>query len=294
MVESAIVHIDKWPSEDAHVVCFHGKIKPHNSDAEWVADMWKVGGLARPRFTSTLNNAPKIIVQQVNKNLQRNLPIFKKHDHAILVGGGPSLKSTFVDLLQEHKTGVLFATNGTHDWLIERGIIPEYMVMLDSREGSADFVKNPHPSVRYLIAAQCHDKVFQNLEGYNVTVWANWMEELKTSHLIVCGGATVGMKLMYLTYLMGFRKLSMHGYDSSYLENDNHAYRQTLNDGEAVIDITAAGRKFKAARWMAKQAIEFQEQSQFLVKDGCEILVHGDGLLPWVARNISTVTEQTA
>lgn len=249
---------------------------------------WKI-----PDFKETLNNDCSAMLDNVKHSITLDLPWFETNTDegaAILVGGGPSLRESCGML--KFTDGKIFALNNTHDYLIERGIIPDYMVILDSREENVQFVQSPHKDVTYLVSAQCHPKVFEALKGYNVVLWLVDMtgaEEL-VRHItdkelcLVGGGATVGMKTMYLTYLMGFRKLHFFGFDSSYREDENHAYKQPLNDGEDKIQVTAAGKTFVCSPWMAKQAQEFQNQFKKLLSLGCEITVIGDGLIPWIVR----------
>lgn len=270
--------------EGAKVVCFHGRPKPHECDG-WVPGFWKVGGLQTPRFIETLNNPAVVQLAQFRENMERDVPWFhgsEPHDRiASLIGGGPSLSDTVGKI-----RGDVFALNNTHDWLINHGIMPKYHVMLDSRADNAKFVRSPLDSVRYLISAFCHPSVFEALEGYDVTLWMSDMDGvtplLRGDYVLVGGGATVGLKTLYLAYLMGYRRFDVHGFDSCYRDGMNHAYKQPLNDGEQVIEITAAGRTFQCAPWMAKQAKEFQQQVRELMSRGCQITIHGSGLIPWI------------
>ncbi|MFM2128511.1 MAG: hypothetical protein RL477_57, partial [Pseudomonadota bacterium] len=76
----------------------------------------------------------------------------------------------------------------------------------------------------------------------------------------------------------------LFGFDSSYSEaGEGHAYPQDLNSGEERAEFCVGDRKFIAAPWMVRQAIEFQTASVQLVEGGAEVYVHGTGLLPTVA-----------
>lgn len=250
-------------------------------------------------FGSKLNNDQDVMLEQVRENLKRDLPWFagrKAHNRtALIVGGGPSLADT-VDLLRtkHHQGGIIFALNGTHDWLIERGIVPEFHVMLDSRQENVKFVLKPHRRVHYLVSAFCHPDVFEALKGHRVTLWMSDMSGMlelvqDIDHKPVClvgGGATVGNKTMFLAYLDGFRREHFFGFDSSYRGVDNHAYAQPMNDGESRITVTCNGRPFTCAPWMAKQAHEWKGQAKKLAGLGVDIWVHGDGLIPWMAQQM--------
>lgn len=291
------VHAREWILADAMLVCFHGHPRPHEVTEGWVPELWKVGGLTQPRFIQTLNTPIPQMLGQAERNLARGLPMFvgapEHKGKALIVGGAPSLSETLTTLrLHRARKGVVFAVNAVHDYLIERGIVPDYHVMLDARAENAQFVSKPHRGVKYLIAAQCHPDVFDALAGYDVTVWCGWVEGMvgvaeRHPHLpitLVGGGNTVVLKTWALAQLMGFRRVSLFGVDSSYRGDANHAYPQPLNDGEAVMDVVVEGRTFKAARWMARQAHDFQQMANRFVAEGGDLTVYGDGLIPWIAK----------
>ena len=215
-------HAQDWPPESASVVCFHGEPKPASFPSTWVSDIWKIGGLARPRFISGLNTSPDVMAKQIEFNLSRkDIEVFIGQEahtgKALIVGGGPSLVEVLPKIRQMKTRGaVIFALNGTHDWLIERGLVPDFHVMLDARQKNVEFIKTPNKKVTYLIASQCHPDVFDALEGYHVVQWVGWThdaEEIADRHpdiplTIVGGGNTVGLKAMCIAHLWGFRKHS--------------------------------------------------------------------------------------
>lgn len=292
------VHARSGLPKDARIVYFHGKEKPHEVNEDWVKEHW---GKHKVGFQDTLNNDRTVMLEQFRENLKRDLPWFDEtvsgRCPALIVGGGPSLQESLPKLRFLKQYGDLFALNGTHDFLVERGIVPNYHVLLDSRPENAGFVKRPKKKVRYLISAFCHPSVFEALKDHNVTLWMSDMDGVlhlvKDRHdkpvVLVGGGATVGMKAMYLTYLMGYRKFHFFGFDSCYREGRNHAYSQPMNDKESRIDIEAKGRQFVCSPWMAKQAMEFQGQARKLIDLGCDINVHGDGLIAWIMQNWNEV-----
>ena len=300
-------HIKPNPEllEKARIVYFHGKEKPHElAGLEWVERHWGAPLMGKPEFITGLNTPMPVMIAQAEENLRRDLPLFReqpanKHE-ALIVGGGPSLKESLPHLRRHHdRGGIIFSVNGAHDWLLERGIIPDYQVVLDARPENIRFVLHPHKNTTYLIAAQCHPSLFDVLDGFRVVQWVACTGSpasdadlgKKFSHkpvMMVGGGATVGLKTMNLAYLAGFRKFHFYGFDSSYRDGENHAYRQDLNDKESRMEIVAAGKRFTCAPWMAKQAMEFQSQMRQLLDRGCQFNVHGDGLIPWICKQWET------
>jgi uncharacterized Rossmann fold enzyme len=288
--------MDGIPS-GASVVCFHGQPRPHEVGG-WVPDVWKIGGFAQPRFTQQLNTSVSRILDNIRANLKRETQMLigctAHNGVALLVGGGPSLQESLPHLrLHQSRGGTIFALNATHDWLIDRGIVPDIHVLLDARPENAQFVQHPRKDVSYLVSSQCDAAVFNALAGFDVTQWVPWMDgvtplcrETEKPIVVVGGGNTVGLKAMCIAHILGYRKQHLYGFDSSYRGEANHAYPQPLNDGEARIEIIAAGRKFACARWMARQAQDFQNQLPKLLQEGADIHVHGDGLIPWIARHL--------
>lgn len=283
------------PIEKARIVYFHGQEKPHElPGVGWVDQHWGEPVVPQISFVNTLNNDLSAMVAQFQGNLRRYLPRFeeeKAHDREmLLVGGGPSLAETIGDLRARWRGGgVVYALNGTHDHLIAHGIIPKYHVILDSRMENVEFVRHPRDDVTYLINAFCHPAVFDALAGKRVVMWLSDADEIRPlvsryDKPLVGGGATVAMKSLFLGFLSGFRRFHLYGMDSCYRGDRNHAYPQPMNDGEPVREIMAAGRKFICAPWMAKQAQEFQWEARMLFSLGCEITVHGDGLISWIAK----------
>lgn len=209
-----------------------------------------------------------------------------------IVGGGPSLKH-YLESIQ----GDVMALNNAHDFLIARNIIPKFAVCLDARIGNADFYRNPHPEVTYLIASQAHPDVFEALDGFKVLVWHAGAGKAVTDvipfpHIEINGGCTVGLRSMFLAYSIGYTDLNLYGYDSSH-EDYHHAYEQVMNDNQDVIEVEAAGEVFKTSPTMAKQAYQFQSAVMKLVRSGVDITVHGGGLLPTIHREMQKPVDQS-
>ena len=245
-----------------------------------------------------LNTSPAVMVAQAQANLARDLPVFiEQPEHkacVCIVGGAPSLADTLPALrFQQGRGHLVAALNGTHDWLLDRGLVPDVHVMLDARLENADFVRNPQKGITYLIAAQCHPKVFEALAGHDVIVWVAdvpGMRELADRTPkplgLVGGGSTVGLKAMALFYLWGFRLMSLFGMDSCYREEAHHAYPQALNDGERVIDTIIHGRRFFCSPWMLAQAEDFRDDAKRLIGRGVELKAYGSGLIQTLLQKI--------
>lgn len=290
------------PPEKASVVVFHGRPRPHEVMTGWVPEVWKVGGMTRAELDIICNTEKEKLLGNVRSSSARNLPWFDlapEHDgHICIVGGGPSLADTIDELKWRQSIGQkVWALNGVSLFLLRHGINPDALVIADAREDNAHFVGMVYRETAVYLASQCHPIAFQRAadRGLSVTLWhtnAPGMAELladekaRPVHLIG-GGSTVGLNAMVLGFAAGYRFMHLYGFDSSYRDGEHHAYRQTLNDADRVVEALYGDQKFTTTGWMVQQVNEFQDLAAGLVADGCTITVKGDGLLPTVARAMS-------
>lgn len=290
----------KLPKRES-VVCFHGRPRPHEVVDGWVPEVWKIGGISRAELDVICNTETAKIHGNIELACKRNLPHLQpqsEHDkHACIVGGGPWLIDAVDEIRAMQGFGhEVWALNNTHDWLIDRGIIPSACVLLDARDENAQFVKNARADVHYYVASQCSPLVFDALQGKTVTIFHNATEgaqelllrvsPVDSIHLLG-GGTTVGMKALVLARFLGFKNFHLYGMDSSYRDNNGHAYPQDLNNNERVLDVFSEGRKFRCAPWMITQANDFIEMAKMLVNEDCVITVAGDGLIGHIARTMA-------
>lgn len=284
--------------DKASVCCFHGTPRPHQAKG-WVSEVWCLNGLVRAQLDKICNTEKTGLLNNIKRAVARELPwldLEPAHDgHAVIVGGGPSLDDTLEAIRWRKSIGQdVFALNGSADWLRNRGVVSDYHVGVDARPDNARFFKRPDGETTYLIASQCDETIFNALDGQDVILWhpnsdgvAEALEgETRPVHLIG-GGSTVGLCAIVLAYALGYRKIHLHGFDSSYREDTHHAYMQNLNDADFIVDVLAGDKKFRAAPWMVQQAEEFCSLAPHLADMGCTITVAGDGLLPHMAHELA-------
>lgn len=287
------VDCNPYPPSSAAVVCFHGDPKPHNCTQGWVQSVWKIGGDSSFGIRVVPNMDATAILENVRKNEQAAPWIGKSPEHnqiAVIVGSGPSLLDDLDKIAQVG--GVVFALNNAAKILHDHGILADYQVILDARPQNVEFVKEQYAS-RYLIASQCAPELFEALQGREVYQWHPAIDGIadlfpNRPMTLIGGGITVGLSSMALVYAMGFRKMALFGYDSSYRSGEGHAAPQSRTAKEAwTFEVNVAGRTFVTNAAMAKQAEQFPLFVSSLIED-CEIAVFGDGLLPFIARNLIT------
>lgn len=278
----------------SRVVCFHGMPRPHEITTGWMPHVWKVGGGTTLELENVCNTAPSDLRRNIEYSMSLDRPALDQSQAhgriAIIVGGGPSLNDCIDAIEAAHKWGVtVFATNNTAKKLIALNIMPDFHVLGDARAENAEFVPADHwDGVSALYSSQCHKDVFTSSAAMDVTIYHPFipgiLQVIGDKQCALVGGNTTGMQAMCIAYTMGYRTIHLYGFDSSYRDGQGHAYRQKMNDGEKTIEVQAGGRTFTTAPWMASQVDDFRHLSAQLVTDGCTVVVHGDGLLPHVAK----------
>lgn len=272
------------------VVFFHGFPRPHQA-AGWVKDVWKVADGA---IIFALNVKEDQIRSNIAHALSKPNWIEMRDGTqypAIIVGGGPSLEHDLWRIRgYQLSGGVVYATNNTYRYLKENGITPDAHVMHDARAENLAFV--PAEDTKCYYASQCHPDVL-DAAGERLICWHPHsgvaLEAIGKSpkgKTMVSGGSTIGLNAMSLAYILGHRTFLIFGFDSSYADGEGHAYSQSLNDGEWVVEVEAAGQRFRCAPWMVQQSDEFIPLAKQLIALGCHVGVFGGGLLPTLASQI--------
>jgi uncharacterized Rossmann fold enzyme len=290
------------PPEKASIVKFHGQPKPHEITTGWVPEVWKIGGMTRAELDSVCNTAKEKLLASVRHATALDLRWFDtapEHDgHVCIVGGGPSLADTLEELAWRKSIGQkVWALNGAARFLYKNGILPDAVVIADARAENASFLAELNQGVTAYLASQCDPALFEACREceLEIVLWhvnspgmaeALQDEKERPVHLIG-GGSTVGLNAMVLAFAGGFRKIHLYGFDSSYRDEQHHAYGQAMNDQDRVVDALYREQKFRAAPWMVQQVNEFQDLVPTLTADGCVITVAGSGLLPSVAKDMA-------
>lgn len=292
----------EWPPMNSKAVIFHGDPKPSDIKGGWVPDIWKIGGYTSIPVLGGVNVSDDVVITNIASSSARDLPWFQgagRHSGvAVLVCGGPSMKDSLPQIRAQKARGARIITvNNALAYLVDRGITPDSHIMLDARPENAIFLKNAPKSVQYFLASQCHADVYDALKDHGVTVWHNMIGDEGMTDILaqyaaekvivpVPGGGTVGLRALNLIWFSGYRKIHVYGLDSSISGDDHHAYAQPMNDGEETFTVVHGGKKYTCAKWMARQAEEFQDQWQALQRANVALFVHGTGLIPDIAKQL--------
>jgi hypothetical protein len=234
----------------------------------------------------------------------------------VIVGGGPSLNDT-VDRIREKKASgaKILAINVSHDWLIERGIVPDYAMMGDAREW-VDYI-TPRSDVKYLLFSQLPEKTLERFitfagntyiahtDPVMLPIGCTGADLMQTAYpgkviSVFSFGVTVGITALTACEMMGFDTAGCHGYDSSMKDDGTyHAYKKPVELGEkyeVALEALSSGEK---RTFLVNGALELQlrEFSKLMNWAGAgelkssngpwrmKIEVHGDGAFPWMVRS---------
>jgi hypothetical protein len=253
-----------------------------------------------PEFNITCNNPDDVVLGQIKQNMRRGFPRLSLL-RAVVVGGGPSLAEHVDEIRNRRRAGWhVFALNATHDWLIERGIVPTHHVLYDSREFMADMVKNWRSDVHYLVSSQCHPSVFDELEATpmvtmfhanNYPAALDLFREKEPGVHVLGDAITVGIQAMNIMVMLGYRAVELYGYDSSWRDGQRHAYAQHANADQQPRTFTFKGKEYKTSGAMAAQAESFVRNYQMWKAHGIAFNVVGDGLLPNMWRGLEGISD---
>ena len=228
-----------------------------------------------------------ILFANMDAAIARGYPQVKQAQEAktgaiLLVASAPSVKGQ-LELIKKMKAAgsPIVAIKGAHDWLIENGVTPDYALAIDPQEHRIAFYK-PQPSVHYMIASQCHPAMFDNLDGYQVTIWHPYIkkgQDRPKKTMLIGGGTTSGLRAISLFYVLGYRQFELFGFDSC---NDGELLRVNgdgLKDGDKLIEvkIDPNGETFDCNMSMALQAEHFQTYYDYL--PDATFNGHGRGLI---------------
>ena len=242
---------------------------------------------------SALANSVEDIDRNIESALKRDYIPFNtllgtKSGAVAIVGSGPSLKQNWRQLLDFK--GDIVACNAAFQFLLAKGITPKYMMCFDADPLALEFI-TPREGVTYLIASRCPPEAFDILAGSRVVCWhaagdtnvRALLEKAGRMEPMVIGGSAAVTRAMILAAPIGYREIHIYGGDSSHSDADTHIRKSTTE--ERRMPIMCAGRVFMTSPWMAVQANDFKALLPLLVdRLRIDITVHGDGLLPHIAR----------
>lgn len=237
-------------------------------------------------FTLVPAHSPEELHENMRSSIARNLPtvhqVSTAHDGVLsIAGGGPSLADTCNEL-----EGYVAAINGSLQFLLDRGIVPQMCGMCDPSPHMVDIIA-ADPRVTYFLASIVHPAVYDKLLNAGCTVY-RWnssavpggervLATYDPDTMTIGGGSTMGLRWIVLGYTFGFRKFRLHGFDSSFRSKSSHAYPDHQDSKDWI---TFEG--FSTRPNFIGQVVDFINWMERLKDEDVEpldIRVLGDGLL---------------
>ena len=213
----------------------------------------------------------------------------KRDEPAAIVCFGPSLNDTWE---QVRNFKYVFSCSGSHRFLIDRGIIPNWHVEVDPRPHKIKLLGEPHPDVEYLIASACSPLLLIHLENFNVKLWHVYdptdsgYQMVPPSDWSIMGGCDVGLRTLSLAAFLGFRDLHVFGMDQSAgtVDKPTERHAQTHPNGGKNFEVCEyGGVTYRTTPAMAEAARTVWHELDQMPK--VSVKFYGEGLVQHMARD---------
>jgi len=244
-----------------------------------------------------------VSIDKIRENIKFNslkykeidqLDDFREHVPIAIVGGGPSLNDTYIELYDFNPRRIM-ACGSVHDFLVEKGIIPRWCVVVDPDPVILGYIKYPRKETKYLVSSQCDPEIFEYLKDYDVTLWHAYGDALGTdsfnkNSILIGGGCTVGTRAIIIAAGFGYNVIHLYGIDSCLTDDyKHHAYNFIDSKKETVGNITeirldySDSPTFKVADYMLAQLFDFKSILQTYSKR-LKFISHGNGLITYLLK----------
>lgn len=201
---------------------------------------------------------------------------------ASVVGYGPSLLDTWKDIPRP-----IITTSGAHDFLIERGIIPDYHVETDSRIGKLAML-TPHKDVKYRIASMCHPFIWHKLADYDVEYFhaldgqrtVDWIAKNDTGSVLLPTGALTGFTAIGVADMLGWTSVDAFGLDCCAINGKWHAGEHHNTPQKKPIRVLVGTKFYQSSKTLISAAMEFEQKIGYATN---RVHFHGGGMLGEIA-----------
>ena len=266
-------------------------VELNGGEAPWIAlNLW-------PRLANTVDDIDRNIESALQRTYIPLPELVSSQSGAVsIVGSGPSLKKNWRRMVRMGQP--IIACNAACQFLLERGIVPQYMFCFDADPLMLEFI-TPHPDITYLMSSRCPPETFELLKDCKVVVWHAGgdenIEKLLQKHgkfqePMVSGGTAAVTRSMLLAKAIGWNEIHLWGCDSSYSEGDTHIRKSTTE--EKGLRVMVNKKEFLCSPWMCSQAEDFKVLAPPLRDDyNVDLIVHGEGLIPHLAYSLYFKTD---
>mgnify|MGYP001607884740 CR=1 FL=1 len=242
-------------------------------------------------------------VEDISRNIEHALGldyipfnelIGTKSGAVAIVGSGPSLKANW-QMLKDFD-GDIIACNAACQFLLEKGIVPQYMMCFDADPLVLEFF-TPHKDITYLLSSRCVPKTFEILKDCRIVIWhaagdeniRTILERRKIMEPMIVGGSAAVTRAMIIALPIGYKEVHLYGADSSFASGDTHIRQSTTIERRMAVKCN--GRVFETAPWMTVQVEDLKQLTPLLRRLKIKLHAHGDGLLQHIAMELGFRTD---
>ena len=251
--------------------------------------------------------------QWITAAIKRHLPDISTLAHplsatpeVVIIAGGPSVDGQVATLHRLIADGAkVVAIERMYAWCLKRGIVPDYVVVLDA---SDDVMESFHALSRttvHLVASQCQPSVFDALEGYPTAIYFTphhgidwqqiWMDEGQGNATLVQAGGSVALCAVSIALTLGFSSLHVFGLDC-HVGTSGYADGITgVGEQVSMIEVEIKDRTFRTT----PAYLSFAQQFFMIWKTapehslGTRIVIHGDSMISAMAKAASNISRDS-
>lgn len=227
--------------------------------------------------------AAKIAQAQRDENCALGFPSVKKEglrDKTVaIVGFGPSLVDTLPQLISlRGQFDAIWTVSKSHDYLIERGIIPSHHTDTHYDAGKAQYNVLFNDQTAYLMATQVHPSYLDKLKPLNVSLFHVVHPSATFDCRYFKSPATfdAGLQAAQLAYELGYRNQEWFGMDACARPGMTHAGAHEGWKPEQI-EVEVAGKAFIMNDFLLRQALF----AELLLHERprMKVRIYGDGAL---------------
>lgn len=300
----------------AKIADFFRVVTWHSDGGEVVCTLQPAHRVQKINIKSAVSDDIRLEQAKLNitKTDKRLGVVSKAHEKGcIIVAYGPSLRDNWPFIVEERlSTGKpVVSMSGSHNFLIERGVVPDIHIDVDPREHKGWFTREPHKGVAYWMASCLHPSVIDNLLAHDadLTLWHVLNSEvdmelfkIEPDALLMAGGGSVGCRAVNVMYCQGYRRFSIYGMDCSFDDGGTQHAGEHSGKVQRQMHARCGDRWFKTSGTLVAIARGFLSNARALdqnsknvlgekVIEGLdtthEMILHGDGLLQQMVKESS-------
>ena len=247
----------------------------------------------------------EILAQVEANSLRRDIPNMPTREYTprimVYVGGGPTLRHHLEEVKEkcESEKYDVFTSNKTASYLIEKGIKPNYHVIVDPTEKKVKDIEYD-ADVELVLGLQCHPALFERAKEQGRKVHKFLAASITTNQdgrtdreaakeaaypadpiiMGIGGGSMCGTRMLYFAAARGYRRIEFYGVDGNVEMKGQvvNCYAYFKPRGENIIETTASnGRTFHSTITLARQGEEIVQMMDIL--PGLDVEFYGDSLM---------------